>query len=94
MPQMPINQKPALPDVPRPIVSLGAGGIVHDAHLPAYRKAGFQVAGLYDLNLERARALASQFGIERVFPSLESAVNDAPPEAVFDVAVPASVRPC
>ncbi|HUZ47244.1 MAG TPA: Gfo/Idh/MocA family oxidoreductase [Terriglobia bacterium] len=89
MPQFNLNQKPALPEVPRPIVMIGAGGIVHDAHLPAYRKAGFQVAGLYDLNPERAQALASQFGIKRVFPSLESAVSDAPPDAVFDVAVPA-----
>lgn len=35
-----------LPDHPRPIVMIGAGGIVKDAHLPAYRKAGFTVWGL------------------------------------------------
>ena len=90
LPALPLNQKPPLPNVPRPIVSIGAGGIVHDAHLPAYRKAGFQVVGIYDLNPERARALAGQFGIERVFPSLASAVREAPAHAVFDVAVPAS----
>src|SRR5947209_10930845 len=32
-----------------PIAIVGAGGIVNDAHLPAYRKAGFQVVGIYDL---------------------------------------------
>lgn len=89
MPKLQLNQKPALPEVPRPIVMIGAGGIVHDAHLPAYRKAGFQVAGIYDLDLGRARALASQFGIKRVFESLEDAVGGAPAGAVFDVAVPA-----
>ncbi|MGN6103204.1 MAG: gfo/Idh/MocA family oxidoreductase, partial [Devosia sp.] len=34
------------PSTPRPIVIVGAGGIVGDAHLPAYRLAGFRVAGL------------------------------------------------
>ncbi|HPU57778.1 MAG TPA: gfo/Idh/MocA family oxidoreductase, partial [Verrucomicrobiota bacterium] len=38
------------PSRPRPIVIIGAGGIVRDAHLPAYRKANFPVAGIYDLN--------------------------------------------
>ena len=33
----------------RPIVIIGAGDIVRDAHLPAYRKAGFPVAGVFDV---------------------------------------------
>lgn len=45
-----VNQAPALPQSPRPIVLIGAGGIVRDAHLPAYAKAGFDVAGVYDLD--------------------------------------------
>ena len=73
----------------RPIVLLGAGGIVRDAHLPAYRLAGFPVAGIYDLDRARARALAAAFGIPRVYSSLARAVAEAPPGAVFDVAVPA-----
>ncbi len=28
------------PGSPKPIVIIGAGGIVRDAHLPAYRQAG------------------------------------------------------
>lgn len=85
-----IRQKSDLPKVPRPIVSIGAGGIVRDAHLPAYSKAGFRVAGIYDPNAERARALAGRFEVGRVFSSLAQAVQEAPPGAVFDVAVPAS----
>ena len=77
------------PGAVRPIVFLGAGGIVRDAHLPAYRLAGFPVAGIYDLDRARARALAAAFGIPRVYPSLARAVAEAPPDAVFDVAVPA-----
>lgn len=73
------------PSQPRPIVIVGAGGIVHDAHLPAYRKAGFEVIGLYDLDRERAETLARDNGIVTVFASLEEA---AQAEAVFDVAAP------
>jgi predicted dehydrogenase len=88
--QFELAQKPALPRVPRPIVLIGTGGVARDAHLPAYRKAGFPVAGLYDLNLDRARSVASQFSVERVFPSLEAAVAGAPDNAVFDIAIPAA----
>lgn len=86
-------QRPDLPRAPRPIVVLGAGGIVHDAHLPAYRLAGFPVAGLYDRVEERARKLAAEFGVPRVYATLAEAVAAAPADAVFDVAVPAAAQP-
>ena len=54
-----LQQAWPMPSAPRPIVILGTGGIVSDAHLPAYRKAGFTVAGLYDLDRARAEALAA-----------------------------------
>ena len=41
---------------PRPIVIIGAGAIVRTAHLPVYRRLGFPVAGLFDIDTERARA--------------------------------------
>jgi predicted dehydrogenase len=87
------RQRPALPRAARPIVLLGAGGIVRDAHLPAYRLAGFPVAGIHDLQPARARALAAQFGIPRVYATAAEAVAAAPRHAVFDVAVPASSLP-
>jgi predicted dehydrogenase len=74
------------PARPRPIVGIGAGGIVRDAHLPAYRAAGLPVAGLFDLDQPRARALAKEFDVPRVFGSLEEALDF--PDAVFDVALP------
>lgn len=70
---------------------IGAGGIVRDAHLPAYRKAGFHVRGVYDLDQHKAASLARDFAIDRVYDTLATAVADAPENAVFDVAVPASV---
>ncbi len=81
---------PPLPREPRPIVVIGAGGIVRDGHLPAYRLAGFPVAGLFDIDPAKARELAAEFDVPRVFDSLAAAVGEAPDEAVFDLAVPAS----
>ncbi|NQX12542.1 Gfo/Idh/MocA family oxidoreductase [Microbacteriaceae bacterium VKM Ac-2855] len=77
----------ALPEHPRPIVLLGAGGIVRDAHLPAYRKAGFTVAAIYNRTKARAQALADEYGIPLVFDDVAEAVAAAPADAVFDIAL-------
>ncbi|HEX4021681.1 MAG TPA: Gfo/Idh/MocA family oxidoreductase [Acidobacteriaceae bacterium] len=79
-----------LPKVARPIVIVGAGGIVRDAHLPAYRKADFPVVALVDPDLEKARALANVNNISLATQSLADAIRHAPRECIFDVAVPAS----
>jgi len=73
-----------------PIVLIGAGGIVRDAHLPAYRKAGMQVHSIYDLVLTRAQDLAREFGVRLVARTLEESIDTAPANAIFDVALPAS----
>lgn len=73
-----------------PIIVIGAGGIVRDAHLPAYSKAGFRLAGIYDLEVQKAKTLADQYGIPRVFATLDDAAAAATPDTVFDVAVPAA----
>lgn len=75
---------------PYPIQLVGAGGIVRDAHLPAYRLAGFPVAGVFDLDESRAARLAADFALPRVFPTLGAAVDAATPHTIFDVAVPAT----
>ncbi len=82
----PLRQRWPLPSRPRPIVGLGAGSIVRDAHLPAYRAAGLPVAGLFDVDRPRAEALAKEFGVPRVHARLEEALSV--PGAVFDVALP------
>jgi predicted dehydrogenase len=73
------------PAAPRPIVIIGAGGIVADAHLPAYQLAGFPVAGLFDLNAERAQAVAEKWDIP-AFATLDQAI--AAPNSVYDLALP------
>ena len=81
-----MQQRWPLPSKPRPIVVIGAGSIVRDAHLPVYRRLSFPVAGIFDVNVVAARARAEAFGIPRVFASLEEAAQT--PGAVFDVAIP------
>lgn len=82
-----------LPQQPRPIVILGAGGIVRDAHLPAYRKAGYPVWGIVDRVVERATGLADEYGVQRAFGSVADAVAAAPADAVYDIALmPASYK--
>jgi predicted dehydrogenase len=81
-----LRQTWPMPSQLRPIVTIGAGSIVADAHFPAYRKAGFPIAGLYDLDAARAGKVATAFGVKQVFSSLAEAL--AVPGAVFDLATP------
>jgi predicted dehydrogenase len=67
---------------------IGAGGIVNDAHLPAYRLAGFNVISLYDLDIEKAKSTAIRFSIPVVYENMEQMLRNAPAGAVFDIAVP------
>lgn len=74
------------PACPRPIVVIGAGAIVRTAHLPTYRSLGFPVAGVYDARADAAMAVAREFSIPTVFPTLTAAA--ALEHAVYDLAVP------
>lgn len=73
-----------------PIILIGAGGIVNDAHLPAYKIAGFWVAGIYDPDREKALRTAKRFDIPLVYYSMEDMLARSPRKVVFDVAVPGS----
>ena len=83
----PRHAPPSPEGPPPPIVIIGAGGIVRDAHLPAYRKAGFPIAGIYNRTKSRADALADEFEIGWTTDSLSEAIDRAPDGAVFDIAL-------
>jgi predicted dehydrogenase len=68
-----------------PIVIFGAGSIVGDAHLPAYRKAGFPVAGLYDPNAEKAGSWPKP-GASAPLPVKRKRSRSKAP--IFDLATP------
>ncbi len=88
MPQNLVQTWPR-PRQAKPIIIIGAGDIVRDAHLPAYKKAEFQVAGIYDIDIKRAENLALQWGINTVYSSLEDATVQGT-DYVYDIAVPPS----
>lgn len=73
-----------------PIYIIGAGGIVNDAHLPAYKIAGYNVQGIFDINADKANATAEKFSIPKVYTQLNEMISAAGNTAVFDVAVPGS----
>lgn len=77
-----------MPSKPRPITILGAGGIVRDGHLPAYRKVGLPVAGVFDVNVDVARKLAADFDVPIVHGTLESALEACGTDGIFDLALP------
>ncbi len=81
-----LRQEWQRPGVLRPIVTIGAGSIVADAHFPAYRKAGYRIAGVFDLDRARALQVAERFEVERVFATLDEAVTEE--AVVFDLATP------
>ena len=79
----------SMPKNPISIVIIGAGGIVSDAHLPAYKKAGFKVLGIFDPLKEKAEKCAKDFDIEKIYSSEEEALSEK--NVVFDIAVPPQV---
>jgi predicted dehydrogenase len=79
-----------IPSKQLPVFIIGAGGIVNTAHLPAYKIAGFNVQGLFDIDNSKAKTTADKFNIPYVFRSMEEMLSDIPADAVFDIAVPGS----
>jgi len=72
------------------ICIIGAGGVINDAHLPAYKIAGYQVTGIYDLNTDKATALADKFNIPKVFASIKEMLENCNELTIFDIALPAT----
>ena len=81
-----LNTTLPLPTNPKDIVLIGAGGIVSDAHLPAYKKSGFKVLGIFDPLKEKAEKCSNDFSISKIYSSEEEALNEK--NVVFDIAVP------
>ncbi len=66
---------------------LGSGFVVSECHLPAYRKAGFNVVAIASRNRRNAEQTAQRHGIAKVHGSYEDLLND-PSIEVLDIAVP------
>jgi predicted dehydrogenase len=65
---------------------IGCGGIVSGAHLPAYRAAGLNVVAVFDIDADKARAVAGDFAIPAVATTAEELATRADVDIV-DIAV-------
>lgn len=80
------------PENRRKIGICGAGGIVDGAHLPAYRKAGFEVVAIFDTDHAKAQDVAKRHDIPTVYKTLADLLAD-PKVEIVDIAVPADAQP-
>src|ERR1700722_16795632 len=88
-----LNHRPRLPKrKDAGIGCLGAGFIMRDCHLVAYRQAGFCPVAIASRNPVRAREVAGLHEIPSVYDSYEGVLAD-PAVEVLDVAVPPDAQP-
>src|SRR6516225_5021248 len=71
---------------------VGAGFIMRDCHLVAYRQAGFRPVAITSRDPARARAVAELHGLPRWYAGRAELLADREVE-VLDIAVPPDVQP-
>jgi predicted dehydrogenase len=71
---------------------IGAGFIMRDCHLVAYRQAGFRPVAIASRNLDRAREVARLHGIASVHSTYQGVLTD-PAVEVLDLAIPPDAQP-
>src|SRR5882672_7432246 len=71
---------------------LGAGFIMRDCHLVAYRQAGFNPVAIASRKPENARAVAELRGVSKCHATVNELLADNAVE-VLDIAVPPNVQP-
>jgi hypothetical protein len=87
-----LNYLPKLPRNKRtPIGCIGAGFIMADCHLVAYRQAGFHPVAIASRNPQHARDVAERHGIANVYDTYQELLAD-PQIEVVDIAVPPDVQ--
>ena len=84
-----------LPTLPRhksvAIGCIGAGFIMADCHLVAYRKAGFHPVAIASRNPAHAKAVAQRHALPKVYENYQQLLAD-PEITVLDIAVPPDVQ--
>ncbi len=85
-----------LPRLPRRrdfrIGCIGAGFIMRDCHLVAYRQAGFNPVAIASRNPVHAQTVAQQHDLPRCYATINELLAD-PTIEVLDIAVPPDVQP-
>jgi predicted dehydrogenase len=80
-------QEPLLPRESHSIGIIGAGWIVRECHLPAYRKAGLNVVAIASRTPAAAADVAQRFAIPNVYDDWRELAADAPIDTL-DIAFP------
>ncbi|MFN0196267.1 MAG: Gfo/Idh/MocA family protein [Planctomycetaceae bacterium] len=89
---LPLEYKPRLPrDKSVGIGCIGAGFIMADCHLVAYRQAGFNPVAIASRTPHRAAEVARRHGISAVYDDYRKLLDD-PRVEVVDVAVPPDIQ--
>src|SRR4051794_1719532 len=70
---------------------VGAGFIVNDCHVPAYRKAGFNPVAIASRTREAAERVAKNYSIPKAFGNYDELLDDTSIE-VIDIAVPPNAQ--
>lgn len=88
-------EQATLPVMPRKrdykIGIIGAGFIVRNCHLTAYKKAGFNPYGITSLGRKNREEVAQLHGLKKVYENWQELVDD-PEIEVIDIAVPPHVQ--
>lgn len=71
---------------------IGAGMIMAECHLAAYREAGFEVIAIASRTPSRAQTVAQRWSIERVHDTPQALIND-PDVEIVDIAFPPDQQP-
>lgn len=83
------------PDMPQnrsvPIGCVGAGFIMADCHLVAYRNSGFNPVAITSRNKIKTAEVAARHNIPKVYASYEDLLNDSEIQ-ILDIAVPPDVQ--
>ena len=74
------------------IGAIGAGFIMADVHLAAYREAGFPVVAIASRTPDKARAVAERWDIPRVHDTPAALIEDREVE-ILDIAFPPDQQP-
>jgi predicted dehydrogenase len=77
----------AVPDPGMAIGCIGAGFIMAECHLPAYRGAGFSPVAIASRRADRAMEVAGRYRVAKVYERYEQLLEDRE-LAVIDIAVP------
>ncbi|RCH56589.1 gfo/Idh/MocA family oxidoreductase [Mucilaginibacter hurinus] len=87
-----LNYLPALPRNRTPgIGCIGAGFIMDDCHLVAYRQAGFNPVAISSREPEKSRAVAQRHNIKNFYSDYRDVIAN-PQVSILDIAVPPDVQ--